>query len=96
MMRQNTSFAGDKEELKKIIHYSKRFDEYMIRVSDNSPSGICIHFCPWCGRELPASKRRMWFDELDKLGIEYSLFDTQNIPSEYLSDEWWKNRIKKY
>ncbi len=31
-----------------------------------------------------------WFEELDALGIEFSLLDTEQVPPEYLSDDWWK------
>jgi hypothetical protein len=30
-----------------------------------------------------------WFAELDALGIEFSLFDTEQVPPEYLTDAWW-------
>ena len=78
----------------KIISYSKRFDEYMIPISQDS--GICLSFCPWCGTKLPESKRELWFEELDRLGIEFSLFDTEQVPSPYLSDEWWKNNTRDH
>ena len=53
-------------------------------------SGVCIAYCPWCGQKLPASKRERWFEELDGMGIDYSLFDTERVPEPYLSDAWWK------
>ena len=86
MMDQNVYFADSPE--KKRVFYAKRFDEYMLPCSDGS--GILISHCPWCGKKLPESKRMRWFDELDALGIEFSLFDTEQVPPEYLSDAWWK------
>lgn len=69
--------------------YSKKFDEYGIKIVDGGNSSIKIDFCPWCGEKLPESKRGKWFDELKKLGIH----DPWNelIPDKYLSDEWYKH-----
>ena len=88
MMARNVYCADDKE--KKLIFYSKRFDEYMIPEAHGTDSGILLCFCPWCGNKLPESKRMRWFEELDALDIEFSLFDTEQVPPEYLSDAWWK------
>ena len=88
MMARNLFCADDQE--KKAIFYSRRFDEYMIPEANGSDSGILLSFCPWCGKKLPESKRMRWFEELDALGIEFSLFDTEQVPPEYLSDDWWK------
>ena len=95
MMSRNV-FCADNKELKesKTIFYSKRFDEYLIPVSEDGVSGICMTFCPWCGKKLPESKRKRWFDELDQMGIEFSLFDTTQVPLPYLSDAWWQDNDK--
>ena len=85
MMAQNVYFADSTE--KKRVYYSGRFDEYMLPCSDGS--GILISHCPWCGKKLPDSKRQRWFEELDALGIEFSLLDTEQVPPQYLSDAWW-------
>ncbi len=86
MMVGNVYCEGDQE--RKLIWYSKRFDEYIL--SETESSGIRIAYCPWCGKKLPESKRMRWFEELDALGIEFSLFDTKQVPPQYLSDAWWK------
>ncbi|MBQ7379637.1 MAG: hypothetical protein IJW70_12040 [Clostridia bacterium] len=86
MMESNVYCADDQE--KKPIFYSRRFDEYML--PDTDSSGILLRFCPWCGKKLPDSKRMRWFEELDALGIEISLLETEQVPPEYLSDAWWK------
>ncbi len=40
-----------------LIHYSQRFDEYLLIVHDGGSSGVLISYCPWCGAKLPESKR---------------------------------------
>ena len=90
MMARNVYCADDQE--KKFVFYSRRFDEYLLPSSNSTESGILLCFCPWCGNKLPESKRIRWFEELDALGIEFSLFDTEQVPPEYLSDAWWKKK----
>ena len=96
MMKEKVFYTNDSRlDENRIIFYSKRFDEYMIPILlGDCTSGICITYCPWCGTKLPESKRQRWFDELEKMGIEFSLFDTEQIPPSYLSDDWWKNDIE--
>ncbi len=86
MMARNV--CTDDQE-KRLVFYSKRFDEYMLPETDGSGSGILLNYCPWCGNKLPESKRMRWFDELDALGIEFSLLETEQVPPEYLTDAWW-------
>ena len=74
-----------------IIYYALKFDEYGIVVHDGGSSYITIQYCPWCGKKLPVSKRELWFDELEKLGIEDPT--EEEIPKEFRSDEWWKKRM---
>ena len=65
MMKRNISCELSEDVGDITIFYSKRFDEYMIPVSDNGNSGICITYCPWCGQKLPESKRESmsWLQE---------------------------------
>ncbi|MGN0496478.1 MAG: DUF6980 family protein [Lachnospiraceae bacterium] len=72
-----------------IIKYNNIFDEYGIVIHDEGESKVKIHFCPWCGKKLPKSKRDLWFDILDKMGFENPFED--DIPEEFKSDEWRKN-----
>lgn len=72
-----------------IIYYSLKFDEYGIIIHDGGSSYITIEFCPWCGKRLPNSKRDLWFDKLDELGIENPM--ENEIPIEFTTDEWWKS-----
>jgi hypothetical protein len=70
------------------VYYSKRFDEYSLKIFDGGESKIIIGFCPWCGERLAESKRELWFDELEKLGINPW---SQEIPEKYLTEEWWSS-----
>jgi hypothetical protein len=40
-----------------IVYYSAEFTEYGIIVHDGGSSYSVIDFCPWCGNQLPRSKR---------------------------------------
>lgn len=74
-----------------ILYYSLKFDEYGIVIHDGGESYITIEYCPWCGQRLPNSKRDLWFDELEKIGIENPI--EEEIPEEFSSDKWWKKLI---
>jgi hypothetical protein len=69
-----------------LIHYSLKFNEYGIIVHDGGASSVQIHFCPWCGTQLPASKRERWFEELEKLGIDPW---SDDVPERFQSDAWY-------
>ena len=69
-----------------LIAYGAKFDEYGIVVHDGGASAVAIHYCPWCGQRLPASKRDHWFDELEALGVDPL---RGPIPAEYETDLWW-------
>ena len=71
-----------------IIYYAPQFDEYGIVIHDSGKSYIKMDYCPWCGRKLPDSKRNLWFDELEKLGIDDPL--ETKIPDDFISGKWWK------
>jgi hypothetical protein len=71
-----------------LIDYSARFDEYGIIVHDGDISSVKISYCPWCGAELPPSRRAEWFDELAKLGISDPTED--ELPPKYRGDGWYR------
>lgn len=71
-----------------LIRYSPKFDEYGLVIHDGGSSSIQIQFCPFCGHELPESKRDRWFDELEDLGFSAPLVD--DIPEQYKSDAWYR------
>jgi len=98
--RENKIYTGDKED--KVIYYNSQFDEYGIPIYDNlqfdehgksiskSNSCIIIHFCPWCGNNLPESKRDLFFSIIEKLGCNY-IYDHDCIPKKYKKFGWWNN-----
>jgi hypothetical protein len=53
-----------------LITYSLKFDEYGLTVHDGGHSYVTILFCPWCGANLPDSKRERWFRELEAKGFD--------------------------
>jgi hypothetical protein len=53
-----------------LIQYSPKFEEYGIIVHDGGESYVVFQFCPWCGTRLPESKRDLWFDTLQGLGLD--------------------------
>lgn len=70
-----------------VVHYSAKFDEYSLPHGDGS-SEIVINNCPWCGTELPASKRDLWFQSLEQLGFDDP--SEQELPAEFHTDSWWR------
>src|ERR1700759_1175564 len=46
-----------------------------------------ISHCPFCGTALPPDLGQLWFDEIDRLGLE-----PEDVPaeSELRSDRWWR------
>jgi len=44
-----------------VIIYSDVFDEYGLIVHDGGRSSYDISFCPFCGSQLPKSKRDQWW-----------------------------------
>jgi len=74
------------------IVYSKKFDEYGIKVIDGGSSSVKLEFCPWCGESLPKSKRGEWFNELERIGIVDPW--TETIPEKYQTDEGYRDRLE--
>jgi hypothetical protein len=68
------------------IRYFPKFREYGVPVLDGGSSNIAIHYCPCCGRLLPASLRNKWFEEIETRGYKNDI----DIPAEFNSDAWWK------
>ena len=71
-----------------LVHYSPKFGEYGLVIHDGGSGSIQILFCPFCGNELPVSKRDRWFHELEDLGFSEPLVD--DIPEQYKSDAWYR------
>jgi hypothetical protein len=71
------------------LSFVPKHREYGISYKDGGTSHQTVQFCPWCGSKLPASLRKEWFEELDRLGLE----PNDHLPSELETDAWW---MKKY
>lgn len=71
-----------------VLVYDDRFDEYGIPIRDGGRSQIVIAFCPWCGLDLPQSRRERWFETLASLGYDEPW--SQDIPADFKSDRWWR------
>ena len=82
-----------------IIYYVPKFDEYGIIIHKGGRTYLHIHFCPWCGAKLPESKRDLWFDKLEAMGL--TDIDMMNapyrtdIPKEFQTDEWYRKESHK-
>lgn len=70
-----------------LIHHNQKFDEYGIIVQDGGSSVIEIRFCPWCGTELPPSKREAWHAEVARRGLDPNAND---LPEDLRDDDWWR------
>jgi hypothetical protein len=94
-MRDQINYQSDQhpdpfDDPDKLIYYSEKIDEYGIIIHDGGSSAITIKYCPWCGKKLPKSKRDLWFARLRKLGYDDPLIE--NIPNEFQTDEWYRNK----
>jgi hypothetical protein len=74
-----------------LVVYWPKFDEFGIPIRDGGSSVSNISFCPWCGAALSESKRDLWFNTLEQMGIEDP--DETNIPEEFRDDSWWRGRL---
>lgn len=70
-----------------LIDYNLKFDEYGIIIHDGGEAISLIEFCPYCGTKLPESKRDLWFDTLENMGIDPW---EEEVPNEFKSDAWYK------
>ncbi len=64
------------------VRYDARFDEYWVPAGD---ARQLLFYCPWCGEQLPESRRDLWFDMLDAEGVD-PMVDT--VPAAYRTGEW--------
>jgi hypothetical protein len=54
-------------------------------VHNGGSSSILINFCPFCGAQLPESKRDLWFKKLETLGISEP--SKANLPKKFRTEE---------
>ena len=71
-----------------LVTYIEKFDEYALIVHDGGTGAIPIKFCPWCGTNLPQSKRDLWFDTLTNLGFQNPT--DEPIPEKFHTDAWYR------
>ncbi|WP_311236127.1 DUF6980 family protein [Alteromonas sp. ALT199] len=89
-MAQYAKFQCDQHPEPKDCHdatikYNEIFDEYSIPHGDGV-SQLTINNCPWCGTQLPESKRDLWFDTLESIGYDNPW--GQEIPEKFKSKSW--------
>ena len=72
-----------------LISYNPKFDEYGIIIHDGGTATLGISYCPWCGSELPKSKRDLWFDTVEALGFDDP--SEQDIPKQFQGSDWYRN-----
>lgn len=69
--------------------YSDVFREFRVCITGDSDSVLNFEFCPFCGVELPSSKRSEYFDILEDLEIDAYPPDPA-LPEDMQSGAWWR------
>ena len=77
------------DRLDAVIAYSSKVDEYGLLVRDGGRKMVRIYHCPWCGSNLPESKRALWEKVLAEMGIDDPMANPR-VPEAYRSDKWWR------
>ena len=77
-----------------MLVYNPKYREYGIKISNSTGSCALMDYCVACGKKLPLSLRKQWFDILEN---EYRLEsprseDIDKVPEEFWTDGWWKER----
>ncbi|MFN8711431.1 MAG: DUF6980 family protein [Bacteroidota bacterium] len=85
MMQQSCS--EDYDEVDTPIYFSRKFNEFGLKILDGGSSYYTINYCPFCAVKLPDSLRDRWFEEMDKLGI---VPWKEEVPEKYKTDEWYR------
>ena len=85
-----------------LLEYSPDVRKYcFILHEDGKRDGtyLPLLYCPWCGRKLPEDLSEEMEEVLEKeYGITSKNWDSpewnddSHLPSEFKTDEWWKNR----
>lgn len=74
----------------RILDWVAAWDEYRIPMTFDGYTSTLIRQCPWCGAQLGASKRDLWYQTLRALG--YDDPGNEAVPDEFASDRWWRTR----
>jgi hypothetical protein len=72
------------------LNFNPIFDEFFINRSGSSVQ--VLNFCPFCGGQLPVSRRDQFFEELDSQGIDFAVGDDiSKLPARYRKARWWED-----
>ena len=74
-----------------VVMYIASRREYRLHISMNGNMATPIRFCPWCASELPPVLTDTWYQTLHDMGFSDPGGD-DDIPAEFESDQWWKQR----
>jgi hypothetical protein len=97
MFNGNVRSSDDPVDPDKVIVYYAKTREYGLPVYDGKSiweadlSYMVITLCPWCGNELPVSLRDRLFEEGELL-MGTDDFSREDLPEEFQSDAWWRDR----
>lgn len=80
------------DEPEELLHICVMIRTYGLVLPDKT--GTEIRYCPWCGVKLPKDLDDEWAETLEKeYGIENpSYIDDEDLPQEFLTEEWWVKR----
>lgn len=70
----------------RAVLYDVVFDEYSLAGGGRQGAEV-LAYCPFCGADLPASKRDRWFGELARRGLDP---DDPALDDRFRSDAWWR------
>lgn len=73
-----------------LIHHASAFDEYGLLIKDGGASYILLRHCPWCGADLPESRREECFERLEELGFDDPC--EEDVPEEFRDDRWIRGK----
>lgn len=74
------------------VRYSPVMREFAILRPQHSSVQV-IRFCPLSGKELPASLRDAFFDDVEARGLSTSDPDYRTkLPPTYQSEAWWREK----
>ena len=77
------------------LWYNQALREYFIERKDANSILVLTH-CFWCGTILPKSLRDVIINVIEKeCKVEFNLsdyYESEEIPTEFFSDNWWIKR----
>jgi hypothetical protein len=73
----------------RIVDWHAAHNVYRIPMPYDGYASTVIRYCPWCGSQLPPSRREEWYRVLRSMGYSDPGGDDV-IPPEYESDKWWR------